>query len=219
MLYFYSVYLAPLSVLIPAFFGIKYYKSLTNPFRIIFWFVIFSGLVNAINLMMMFVLYMQTLVVLHFYTIFEFIFISMFYRCFQNKAGRNVINALMVIFALLCLINFVFFQKITSFNTYTRTTGAIIIIGYCVQYFFKQSERDIDSNWASNGLNWLNAGILIYYASGIFFFMTNNYLMLHKSSFITDLLWSIIDTMLLVEYILFAIGFYKCKEHPTTSLS
>jgi len=84
-----------------------------------------------------------------------------------------------------------------------------------MQFIFKQSERDDKDNWGADGLNWINTGILIYYSSGLFLFMTSNYF-LTVSRFMGYLIWSVHDTILLLEYILFAIGFYKCKTQQTT---
>lgn len=218
MLLFYTTYIVPWSVFIPAIFGLLYYKYLPLPYRIILGFVIFSGLVNSVNLFMMHILHMQTIIIFHIYAVFEFLFLSMFYRCFQNKTGRNFIAALMALFTVLCVVNFVFFQKINAINTYTRTFEAVIIMAYCVQFIFTQSDIDMEKKWGENGLNWINAGILIYYSSGIFLFMSSNYL-IHADIIFNDIVWAIIDTMLVVEYILYAIGFYKCRAQQTISLS
>ncbi|MDB5001402.1 MAG: hypothetical protein JWR76_2479 [Mucilaginibacter sp.] len=215
MLLFYITYIVPLSVLIPLVTALINFKYLSKPFKIIFWFVLFSGVINTFSMMLVDVFHKQNLIIFHLYTIFEFVMLSIFYCCFQNKRGRNIITWVLGIFTILYLVNF-YFQSISINNTYTHSLSAIIIIAYSMQFIFKQSEKYDKANWGYDGLNWINTGILIYYSSCLFLFMTSNYF-LTASKFIGELIWTTHDTILFLEYILFAIGFYKCKTHPTIS--
>ena len=215
MLLIYMKYIIPFSVLIPLITGFTNYKYLSKPFKIIFWFVFVSGVANLINIILGVVYHIPTLILLHIYTIFEFLMLSAFYQYFQNKKGYNIMKWIAVVFTILYFVNF-YFQSTSVVNTYTRSLSAVIMIAYGLLFSFKQADTDDEHNWSDNSANWINTGLLIYYSSGLFMFMTSNYF-LKASLFVNGIIWSVHDTILLLEYVLFAIGFYKCKTQPTIS--
>ena len=208
-LYIYISYIIPLCVIIPLIIALVRYRLLTFSFKILFWFLIFSGIANAINTTLS-SHHITTTTLFHIYTIFEFAFISLFYLNLFKKSWHKPILILIGAFSLLCMVNFIFIQKGLEFNTYTRSLEAVMIIGYCVAYLNQQSIADTEHNWGSNSLNWINAGILVYYSSGLFMFIASNYLMKHLA--FPVYIFLLLDTFLLFEYVLFAIGFYKCRK-------
>jgi hypothetical protein len=209
----YVTYIVPATILIPVFIGVKHYPFLTKPLKIILWFVIFSGLANLVNLILIASKYF-TANLLHIYTIFEFLFISLYYSKFYSNKKQNWIYALIAAFSALCIINYLFIQNKIEFNTYTRPLEAIIIIVYSMLFILKQNNDE--QNWGDNIYNWINAGILIYFASCLFMFIFSNYL-LAAGKLINRIVWSAHDTILVFQYVLFAVGFYKCKTHRITS--
>lgn len=214
MLYFiYVTYIVPAAILIPVLIGIKNYPFLTKPLKTILWFIIFSGSANLINLIMIAFHYF-TANLLHIYTIFEFLFISIYYSQFYSPKKQKRIYVLIAAFTVLCIINYLFIQNKIEFNTYTRPLEAIIIIVYSMLFILKQNNEE--QNWGDNVYNWINAGILIYFASCLFMFIFSNYL-LSAGKLINRIVWSAHDTILMLQYILFAIGFYKCKTHRIIS--
>jgi hypothetical protein len=216
MLSFYIDYIVPFSVLIPFITALINFNYLSKPFKIIFWFVLFSGVLNVIGIILIDVLHKQNIIIYHIDNLFEFVMLSAFYYCFQNNTGRKTISWALIIFIILYLVE-LYFKGLSINNTYTHSLSTIIIIAYCIQLTFKQSEKDDKINWNDDGINWINTGNLIYFSSGLFMFMTANYF-LTASPFMGQLIWAIHDTILFLEYILFAIGFYKCKTHPTISI-
>jgi hypothetical protein len=155
-----------------------------------------------------------TAYLLHIYTIFEFLFISLFYSSFYERKHRNIFYAIIAVFTAICIINFLFIQTTIGFNTYTRPLEAIMIIVYSMLYILKQNNDD--QNWGDNMYNWINAGILLYFASCLFMFISSNYL-LNAGRHINRIVWATHDTILVIQFILFAVGFYKCKTHRITS--
>jgi len=205
----YTDYIIPASTFLPLIVGFLNYKRLIWPLKIIFYFILFSGIANLINLILIYH-HRHSIFIFHIYTIFEFAFISLFYLNLFKKSWHKPILILIGAFSLLCMVNFIFIQKGLEFNTYTRSLEAVMIIGYCVAYLNQQSIADTEHNWGSNSLNWINAGILVYYSSGLFMFIASNYLMKHLA--FPVYIFLLLDTFLLFEYVLFAIGFYKCRK-------
>ena len=214
MLYqIYVTYIVPLTILIPVLIALKNYSFLTKPLKTIFWFLIFSGTANVINLILIST-HHYTATLFHIYTIFEFLFISLFYSQFYSKKHQNIIYVIISVFTVLCIVNYLFIQNKIEFNTYTRPLEAIIIIVYSMLYILGQNNDE--QNWGDNIYNWVNTGILLYFASCLFMFIFSNYL-INAGKSINKAVWSAHDTLLVLQYILFAVGFYKCKTHRITS--
>ena len=215
MIFIFEWYIAPGAILFPLVFAIINYKRLSKSLKTILFFLIFIAIANTI----MTVLNMKSinnLFLVHIYTVFEFAFLSWFYKLQLKGLAGKIIPVLIVLFTLLCLVNYFFIQKSDQSNTYTRSIEAIIIIGYCILLFSKQSLAENGIPWRKISVNWINVGVLIYYSGCFFTFVFMNYLM-KASHFINHIVWGAMDTLLMFEYILFAVGFYQCKKQLITS--
>lgn len=209
----YVMYIVPATILLPVLIALKNYTFLTKPLKTIFWFLILSGSLNLVNLIMI-AFHQFTAQLFSIYTVIEFLFLSLFHSCFYGKKHRNIIYLVVAVFTVLCIVNFLFIQNKIEFNTYTRSTGAIVLIVYSLLFILKQNNEE--QNWGDNVYNWINAGILLYLASCLFMFIFSNYL-LNAGAHINRIVWGTHDTILIIEYILFAVGFYKCKTQQITS--
>src|ERR1700712_5572749 len=159
-LYCYINYITPGSILIAIIIALFKFKQLTFPLKVFLYFLVFSAIANAANLILS-AHHIHTTTLLHIYTPFEFAFISWFYNIVFNGKWRTTIVILISIFTVLCILNFFFLQNGLEANTYTGTLEAVIIIGYSVLYLNQQSNIENDETWGKNGLNWINIGLLI----------------------------------------------------------
>ena len=216
MLSFYIQYIVPFSVLIPLFVGFRNYQILVPAFRIILWFVLFSAIVNGIVIALSHQ-GVHTSFIFHIYTVFEFLFLSLFYLQVFGKDTRKIIIPLIALFSLWCIYNYLFLQNGDKVNTYTRPIEAIIVMLYGMLFINKQNNVERDASWGSDGLNWINTGILIYYASNLFVFVFFNFLV-NGERYMFEIAMSLHDTLMIAEYVLFAIGFYKCRAKTKSSL-
>jgi hypothetical protein len=208
-LYYYIYYITPASIAIPIIVALLRYKLLTPPFKVLFWFLVFSGIANAVNVTLP-QFGIPNAIVFHIYTPIEFTFISLFYNYLFKGTWQKIMATLVVLLGLFCLIDFLFIQNGIQVDTYPGTIEAIIIIAYSVLYLNQQSNIETNDSWGDSGLNWVNIAFLIYYGCGLFMFISTNYLM-HAGPKVNFIVWSVFDTILVVESILFATGFYKCS--------
>jgi hypothetical protein len=215
---YYQGDIVPATILLPIIMALLNYRFLSRPLKIILGFLLFSGIVNLMAVMMAH-RGISNLLVFHIYAIFEFAFISWFYKLYFKGRVAKIIPILIGTFTILCIINVCFIQNYIVFNTYTRSLEAILIVGYGILFFSKQGALDNDFSWGEFSLNWINVGILIYYSGSFFTFIFSNYLLVAVSQRINIIIWNVVDTLLLLEYVLFAIGFYKCRNQPITSSS
>jgi len=206
---YYTLYLTPASIVIPIIIALLRYKLLSPPFKALFWFLVFSGIANAINIMLS-LHHIPTTIMFHLYTPIEFAFISLFYNYLFKGAWQKIMVMLVVVLSIFCLVDFFYIQNGIQVDTYPGTVEAIIIIAYSVLYLNQQSNIENNDNWGQSALNWVNIAFLIYYGCGLFMFSSINYL-IHASKYVNLIVWSVFDTILVIQSLLFAIGYYKCK--------
>jgi len=215
LFHIYERYVVPASVLIPLFIAFINYKYLGTSLKIIFAFLVFSGIVNTAAQILA-EHKISNLFIFHIYSIFEFGFISWFYKIQLKAPVTKIILVLIILFTVACIINFIFIQNNIEFNTYTRPIEALIIIGYCALFFNQQSQADNGEKWADISLNWINTSFLIYFAGSFFTFIFSNYL-LTAGKHINNIVWGSYYIILIAENILFSVGFYRCRKQPITS--
>lgn len=206
---YYMLYLSPASILIPIIVALLRFKLLSPPFKVLFWFLVFSGIANAVNIILS-VHHIPTTIMFHLYTPFEFAFISWFYNYLFKGTWQKIMLILMIVLSIFCVLDFFYIQNGIQVDTYPGTVEAIIIIVYSVLYLNQQSNIETNDSWGQSGLNWINIAFLIYYGCGLFMFMSINYL-IHASENVNLIVWSVFDTILVIQSILFSVGFYKCS--------
>jgi hypothetical protein len=211
MFEFYATYIVPATALIPIFIGLKNYRFLSPPFKLLLAFVILSSVFNLVALILVTKGY-YTIKLMSLYSVIELSFIALIFNLVFDRKWQVHIYVVIALFAALCTFNQVFIQNKIEFNSYTRPIGAFIIIAFCMAYTIKNSNNE--KAWASDSFNWINTGILLYYAVGFFMFVSYNFFL--ARNIFSEIMWTLLDTALLIEYILFAIGFSKCKSLTTT---
>jgi hypothetical protein len=201
----YMGYVVPATTLLPIITGIVYYKKLNRPLRILTLFLIFSLLINVIGIGMA-QRHQNNLPLLHFYTIFELLGVLFYY--YQAQAEDRIrywIKIIMVIFPVLCVINFTFFQSLYEFNTYTRPLEAIIIIIFSFIYLNNQKDTE-DENVIFTAGKWVSIGFLVYFCSSLFQFIFSNVVSKSAPKDIKSLVWVIHATFVMIMYLFFYIA-------------
>lgn len=201
----YMGYVVPATTLLPIITGIVYYKKLNSSLRTLTLFLIFSLLINVIGIGMA-QRHQNNLPLLHFYTIFELLGVLFYY--YQAQAEDRIrywIKIIMVIFPVLCVINFTFFQSLYEFNTYTRPLEAIIIIIFSFIYLNNQKDTE-DENVIFTAGKWVSIGFLVYFCSSLFQFIFSNVVSKSAPKDIKSLVWVIHATFVMIMYLFFYIA-------------
>ena len=150
----------------------------------------------------------NNLPLLHFYTMFELLILLLFFRkLFEQHRIRRLINVLMIAFPLLCVGNFLFIQSILQYNSYPRPIAAVIIIGFCMMYFYKRLDINLHTGWTRQPINWMVSGLLVYFSSSLLHFAFLNLLYQKADRSVYFLFGNIHATLVMVMYLLFAVGF------------
>lgn len=211
--YDYRQIIVPASILIPIFIAISRFRNLPAYAKCLLIYLVISGIVNTIATILA-KNHMNNLWLLHIYTILEsFLLLYYFKLITLNRSVNSAIRVLLWAFPLFCIINFLFLQSLYNFNTYARPVEAIIFITLCAVYWWQGNEEDSEKPWGNIPNNWIVTGLMLYFAGAFFLFLLAKYIMTgvaNKKAW--NLVWDTHATLVLIMYLLIAVGFTKCKK-------
>lgn len=204
-------YIVPLSILIPIFFGLINFKQLCDGSKLLFYYLLSSGLINLAAILLVRFGVKNNLPLLHLYTIVEAVLILSYIRTlFDDDRIKKIILYTTILFPLLCIVNFSFIQSIFTFNTYTRPLEAILITFFCMLYLYKNG---VTENWLKKPYSWFNMGILIYFPVACIIFILSNYMVfVGKNKILNSMIWDIHAALSMLMYLLWAKGFSLFKN-------
>ncbi|PLK44744.1 hypothetical protein [Emticicia sp. TH156] len=149
---------------------------------------------------------------LHFYTIIEFAIISWFYKTYlQNFIPKGVFYVAIALFSVLAVLNFIYVQPLTGFNTYPRGLESIIFVFFALATYYKMIKSLEIIYIEKSPLFWINAGFLFYFAGSLFLFVLGN-LLLRMDLRLSMLSWAIHACLLGLTYIFIAIGLWYSPQ-------
>jgi hypothetical protein len=207
-------YVVPASVLIPLVTSVFNFKLLTKEYKILCCYFITSFSVNLITTVLSY-FRIPNLIFFHLYTLVEAIFLLLFFQQ-AIEVGKNMATAigfLLVAFPLYCVVNFIYFQNATVFNTYTHPVESLMFIGLSIYYFgVSRSQEEAEASWITFPSNWFVSGLLLYFSSTFFLYIFSNVLMSNYSTAVNILIWNIHGIIVIATNLLFTIGFYQCRK-------
>ncbi len=194
--------ITPASILVPIGAGIARYRVATAAIRTIFYFLVATAIISLISTLLI-VYHRTNTAVIHADTIIESLFLlRFFYLAVRRPVIGRWIQLAAILFPLLCLVNILFLQSLQRHNTYTRPLEALIFITLSMCW------------WEYEGRNsegWMVSGLLLYFSSAFFLFVFSNFLAEKYSLSVNLLIWNIHAGLTILMYLLFTIGFVKCK--------
>jgi hypothetical protein len=199
---FYVGYFVPASTLLPLVTGLVYYRQLNKPLRALMLYLWLS-IVTNIAASVLAARHTNNMPLLHVYTMLELLAITYYYRmAFSNRKANRWLGAIMVLYPILCILNFSFIQSLYKFNTYTRPLEAIIIIIITVIYLSEQSRFTKQELITASG-RLVAYGLLIYFCSSLFQFIFSNAVSSHASKFVKMTIWTLHASFVLIMYLFF----------------
>lgn len=206
----YMAVIVPVSILLPIYQAVKKYSQLTAELKIISWFLFASAVSNIISA------YfasnsMNNMPVMHVYTFVEFALLALFYKkLLDSERSGRIINLLIPSFFMMCVLNVLYFQDLYTYNTYTKSIEALLILIFSIVYFVKVLDKVEVEDKNQNVLTYINSGLLIYFSGSFIWFVIFNLTIGNVG--LGVIMWSIHATLLLVLYILIAVALWKHKS-------
>jgi hypothetical protein len=131
------------------------------------------------------------------------IFAAYFFQLFQDKARRRFVLYTSIVFLLAFIANILFVQPITTFNSYTYALGAFFTVTYGFVCFYKWMQGLPAFNILALKEFWGAAGVLFYFGSSFFIFISYEYL-IRVTPKTVSILWMLHNVFLMIACIIFA---------------
>ena len=189
-------------VLIPIIISGYKFKSLSKVQLKLFYLIILIFLVEIIaNILWRNKI--NNLPVYHFYTVFELLFILNIYKTvLKHPFSKKFFVSVGIGFTVFAIVNTVYFQDLTTFNSNTTTLLGILVIFLALSYFYTLLKEVKYGALETNPMFWINSGFLIYFSSNLTLFFINNNLFKGstEASYLVWGLHAIVNIILVVFY-------------------
>jgi hypothetical protein len=206
----YLDYVVPASVLLPIAVVLPKLRHPPAHIKLLFYFLAISAIINAVCIIMA-RNNITNLWLIHLQTIQESFLLLWFFRLIiKNPILQKVILVVQIGFPVFCLFNLLFIQGVNSFPSYTRAFESIIFIALCMFYWWQENEES--TQWTSGLVNWIVMGFFLYFTGSFFIFLFSNYLTGYITRSVMDIAWYTHATLVMLMYILIAIGFLNWKK-------
>ena len=160
----------------------------------------------------------NNLVFYNFFSVFEFVFyLFLLGRIVRSRTMKQVIHASAVLYTLGAVFNIVFIQGIHVFHTTSYAAGCLMLVAFCIYYFYEVFRMPARGNLVENPAFWICTALLFFYCCGFPLYGLVNYwsrsweLMRNSFTMLTNLLN-------IFFYSLFTIAFL-CNRNRNYTLS
>jgi hypothetical protein len=203
--------IVPLAITLPLFFAFFNIKRLSNAEKAILIYLLVSAVTNAAAAVIS-AMHNRNLPLLHVFTAVEFVIITFFYKyVLDDRKHSQKYIVLQAVFCFVCIVNAVFFQSIYTYNSYTRSAEAIIIMLFSVNYFAKLFAEASGQRITALPSFWFNTGIFLYFSWSFMFFIFSN-IVAKQSAHNGNVLLYIHASFVMIMYLLFSAGFFKVSR-------
>lgn len=203
---------AQMSILVPLLVGIFFRFKSFNTIKYILFILLTISVIVALFSRYLWSLKENNLYLLHFYTVLEFCgWIVIYYLLFESVIMKKILFVLGISFIVFSVVNSVFLQPLSTFNSNSRSLESIILVGLSITYFFKIFKEKKVVYLERNDLFWLNSAALIYFSGSFLLFGFSN-LLLQSNSYEIKEVWVIHALFLCMHYLLITIGLWIKPE-------
>lgn len=206
----FSSIIVPLFILVPIIAGLIRYRTLPFHFKIILFYLLMTAVINTAATIIGRVFHANNMPLFHLYTLAEGLLLIWFYRHLFTEDRKKVYIILQIAFAIFCIMNVLFLQSIYSYSSYTRYTESIICILLALKYFAQIALADAKP--LKLPAFYFNTGIFLYFSGSFILFIFSNVILQRLPASTMLIFWTGHSSLVLIMYILFSIGFIKCKK-------
>lgn len=159
------------SIIAPILVGAICFRSLSTTIRVLFVFVLLTGALELTSGWMM-AHKINNLALFHLHVYVEFTAITaLFFLTYDSVLWRGIALSFFGIFMTYSLVNLVFYEDWSRFNSNQRYVEGLMIIVMCVGYFISLLRRPIHRYLEKQPMFWLTSGFLIYFAGTLYLFL------------------------------------------------
>lgn len=201
---------AGLILLIPLFLALLNQKKYSRQLKIVLYYLVLATVTQTLSFAF-WKANINNYPIVHIYTILEYLILLWFYTLtLKGFIPKTAFAALFIAFPLFSIFDSIFIEDIYTYNTYSRSIEALIFIFLSISWFVKIVAEDEVAREQGIAINYINAGLLIYFAGSITLFAYNSYIEEMKIMLRINV-WLIHTVLATQLYILIAIGLWKVK--------
>jgi hypothetical protein len=139
-------------------------------------------------------------------------FTAIYYNAFFNPLLKKAAVILSILAFIILIINTVIREGIWEYPSMSNTVLSVVLILFSLVYFYQLLTRQEFIHIEKQGLFWINAGVLFYFAVNIFLFMLFRLIIdTHQEDY-----YMIHNVTNIIANILFTVGLL-CKPQRTIS--
>lgn len=137
----------------------------------------------------------------------------------KMKQGKKGIWYTMIVFSVLAIANFLFYQGLDHYHSISYSIGSFCIVGACAYYFLELFKYPYAIKLIKEPPFWIVTGLLFFFAGGFGIFGAVN-LMSYLPKIMIKNLGIFVDLLNILLYTMFIIGFLcRIKLKKSTRLS
>jgi hypothetical protein len=149
--------------------------------------------------------------ILHLYTLLEyFTLIKFFSQILKGFIPKSIFSFFFYSFPLFSISDSLLIESIFSFNTYSRSIEAFILMTMCICWFIKIAGEPEDERQRLRDATYFIAGFFIYFSSSVILFAYSSYIKKMAINAILNV-WTIHTFLLVQLYIFLSIGLWKAR--------
>jgi hypothetical protein len=203
-----NIYLSQASILIPLFYGVKYYKKLSKSFKWFVWFFVFASIIEVFSRLFA-IWFHNNLPLSHLFTVVEFI---MLIYLFKSKIHfkNNVYFSIIFLFLFSAFLDAFYWHSVFQFNSVARALESLILVCISLYFYYINIHQITTESLFKNPMFWLSTSVLIYFSVGFFYFMTKSFIE-KNDNILNDLADNINAFINIISNLLFAKSFQSFK--------
>ena len=209
------IVLSCLPVFAAAGYALYFYKRLNEKLRVFTWFLGLSGIIQLLSVSLWFN-GINNMPLLHVYVAGGFFCITWFYKTvLRGIIDPVILYVVLACFLIFCICNAIFLQKLTDYDSYGLTLEAVFVIILSLSTMILSKNEILDnSNIAEfKSINWINAGLLIYYTSNILLFYFGDVLMTVFPIYMSRYTYIIHSLCSVIMYLCFFTALWKSRKN------
>jgi hypothetical protein len=179
------------------------YKNLDKTLKIAALFFLVSALFDLLlTLLTLRVGAVNNQPVIHLFIVTAILFFgAIYYNAFFKPVLKKTVLILTTTALLIVVFNVIFIESIWEFPSISNTVLGVVNIFFSLAYFYELLNRQEFIHIEKQGLFWINAGVLFYFAINLFLFMlfkriisahlTEYYIIHNVTNIIANILYSV----------------------------
>lgn len=206
------ILLSHLPILITCIYAIRVYRKLEGELVFFAFFIFLTEIIQSISLIH-WIRHENNLYLLHMYVPLGFICHSLFYnKLLSQYINQKIIGFTLIVFVLFTVLNSLFYQPVTTFNSYAMTIESILLVILSISTFLLLMNSIFQGKTNIKSVNWINSGIFIYYASSLIIFHFSDYLATLSPSVFLKYTWVFHALLFDIMFIFFFLGLWKREQ-------